>query len=158
MKKSVKAMRKPFWNFILNATMTLCMSAIIGIGFLIKYTLLSGQDRKEVYGQNVELYFLNMDRHQWGMIHLILGFVLFGLLLIHIFLHWKVVTAVYQKIIKVQLTERIVAFGFAIICVLLILIPFFVKPEIEPIKKGKGRQVTLVTNISLTLNYVCTVK
>ena len=152
MKKSVKAMRKPFWNFILNATMTLCMSAIIGIGFLIKYTLLSGQDRKEVYGQNVELYFLDMDRHQWGMIHLILGFVLFGLLIVHVFLHWKIVVAVYQKIVKVKWTKRLIAFGFAIICVLLILVPFFIKPDIEPIVKGKGRQVTLVTNINPTLN------
>ena len=158
MKKSVKAMRKPFWNFILNATMTLCMSAIIGIGFLIKYTLLSGQDRKEVYGQNVELYFLDLDRHQWGMIHLILGFVLFGLLIIHVFLHWKIVTVVYQKIIKEKWTKRLLAIGFAIICALLILVPFFVKPEIETIKRGKGRQVTLVTNINSSLNYVCTVK
>ena len=158
MKKSVKAMRKPFWNFILNATMTLCMSAIIGIGFLIKYTLLSGQDRKEVYGQNVELYFLDMDRHQWGMIHLILGFVLFGLLIVHVFLHWKIVVAVYQKIVKEKWTKRLLAIGFAIICALLILVPFFVKPEIETIKRGKGRQVTLVTNINSSLNYVCTVK
>ena len=152
MKKSVKAKRKPFWNFLLNAVMTICMSAIIGIGFLIKYTLLSGQDRKEVYGQNVELLFLNMDRHQWGNIHLILGYVLFALLIVHVFLHWKVVSAVYQKIIKVQLTKRIVAFGFAIICTLLILIPFFIEPEVEPIKKGKGRQVTLVTDLTNTLH------
>ncbi len=125
--------------------------------FLIKYTLISGQDRKEVYGQHVELYFLNMDRHQWGTIHLISGFVLFGLLVVHVFLHWKVVTAVYQKIVKVQLAKRIIAFGFVIICALLILIPFFVKPEIEPIEKGKGRQVTLVTDFDNTFNYFCTV-
>ncbi|WP_299110352.1 DUF4405 domain-containing protein [uncultured Winogradskyella sp.] len=157
MKKSVKAMRKSTWNFILNATMTLCMSAIIGIGFLIKYTLLSGQDRKEVYGQNVELYFLNMDRHQWGTIHLYLSFVLIGLLIIHVFLHWKVVTAVYQKIIKVQFTKRIVAFSFAILCTILVIVPFFINPKVEVIKKGNGRQVTLVTDFDNTLNYFCTV-
>ncbi|WP_458627001.1 DUF4405 domain-containing protein [Winogradskyella sp. PC D3.3] len=157
MKKSVKAMRKSSWNFILNASMTLCMSAIIGIGFLMKYTLLSGQDRNEVYGRNIELYFLNMDRHQWGTIHLILSFVLIGLLIIHVYLHWKVVTAVYQKIINVQFTKRIVAFSFAILCALLILIPFFIKPKLEPIEKGNGRQVTLVTDFNNTLNYFCSV-
>ncbi|WP_282032335.1 DUF4405 domain-containing protein [Winogradskyella eximia] len=157
MKKSVKAMRKSTWNFILNATMTLCMSAIIGIGFLIKYTLLSGQDRKEVYGQNVELYFLNMDRHQWGTIHLYLSFVLIGLLIIHVFLHWKVVTAVYQKIIKVQFTKRIVAISFAILCAILVIVPFFINPKVEVMKKGNGRQVTLVTDFDNTLNYFCTV-
>lgn len=151
-------MRKPFWNFILNATMTLCMSAIISIGFLIKYTLLSGQDRKEVYGQNVELYFLNMDRHQWGAIHLYLSFVFISLLVIHVFLHWKVVTAVYQKIIKVQLTKRIIALSFGIICAVLVIVPFFINPKVEPIAKGKGHQVTLVTDFNLTLSYVCIVK
>lgn len=82
------------------------------------------------------------------MLHLVLGFVLFGLLVAHIFLHWKVVTTVYQKIIKVPLTKKIVAACFLIICKLLILIPFFIKPEIETFKKGKGRQVTLVTDIN----------
>lgn len=158
MKKSVETMRKPYWNFLLNATMTLCMSAIIGIGFLIKYTLISGQERKEVYGQNVELYLLNMNRHQWGTIHLILGFVFFGLLIIHVFLHWKIVTTVYQKIIKVKLTKRIVAFLFVAICALLILAPFFVQPEIISAKKGKERKVTLVTDCDTTFNYFCSVK
>ena len=152
MKKSVKAMRKSIFNFTINATMTLCMSAIIGIGFLIKYTLISGQERWEIYGQNVELYLFGMDRHQWGLIHLILGFVLFGLLVAHIFLHWKVVTTVYQKIIKVPLTKKIVATCFMIICALLIVIPFFIKPEVETINKGKGRQVTLVTDFKTILN------
>ena len=155
--KSSKAMRKSVLNFSINAIMTLCMSAIIGIGFLIKYTLISGQERKEVYGSNVELYLLGMDRHQWGMIHLILGFVLFGLLVVHIFLHWKIVTTVYRKIIKVPLTKRVVGFCFVMICALLILIPFFIKPEIETIEKGKRRQVTLVTDYGNTFNYFCTI-
>ncbi|WP_178988678.1 DUF4405 domain-containing protein [Winogradskyella schleiferi] len=152
MKKSVKAKRKSFWNFILNATMTLFMSAIVGIGFLMKYTLLSGQDRKEVYGKNVELYFLGLDRHQWGTVHLVLSFILVGLLVLHILLHWKVVVAVYQKIIKVKLTKRIIAVGFAILCALLILIPLFLKPEIRIANHKNERQVTLVTNITSTFN------
>ncbi|WP_179319642.1 DUF4405 domain-containing protein [Winogradskyella helgolandensis] len=150
-------MRKSSWNFILNATMTLCMSAIVGVGFLIKYTLISGRDRKAIYGQNVELYFLNLDRHQWGTIHLYLSFVLIGLLVLHIFLHWKVFTAVYKKIIKVQFTKRIVAFSFITICALLILMPFFIHPKLEPIEKGTGRQVTLVTYFNNPLSYFCSI-
>ena len=152
MKKSIIAKRKSFWNFILNATMTLCMSVILGIGFLIKYTLLSGQDRKEVYGHNVELYYLGLDRHQWGTIHLLLSFVLIGLLALHIVLHWKVVTTVYQRIIKVKLAKRLLAFGFAIVCAFLILAPLFIKPEVEITNNRKERQVTLVTNFTSTFN------
>lgn len=80
-------MHKSILNFSINAVMALCMSAIIGIGFLIKYTLISGQERWDVYGKNVELYWYGMDRNQWGLFHLILGFVLMVLLVAHIVLH-----------------------------------------------------------------------
>jgi len=145
MRKSVKAMRKSIFSFAINATMTICMSAIIGIGFLIKYTLISGQERGEVYGRNVELYLLGLDRHQWGMLHLILAFVLLALLIVHIVFHWQVIANVYKKIIKEPVTKKVVALLFIILCVLMIVIPFFIHPEIESIKKGMGRQVTLVT-------------
>lgn len=141
-------MKKPILNFTINATMTLCMSAIIGIGFLIKYTLVSGQERWEIYGRNVELYLLGMDRHQWGMLHLILAFVLLGLLLAHIILHWKVITNVYRKIIKEPISKKIIAIVFVILCTLLIVFPFFVEPDLETVKKGDGRRVTLVTDIT----------
>ena len=147
MKKAVKVIRKPILNFIINASMTLCMSAIIGIGFLIKYTLISGQERWDVYGRNVELYLFGMDRHQWGMLHLVLAFVLLGLLLLHIVFHWKIITNVYKKIIKEPVTKKVVALVFLMLCALMIVIPFFIYPEIESIEKGKGRQVTLVTNL-----------
>ena len=147
MSKSAKGIRKPILNFTINTIMTLCMSAIIGTGFLIKYTLISGQERWDVYGSKVELYLLGLDRHQWGMIHLILGFVLLGLLIAHIVFHWKVIVNVYKKIIKEPITKKIVALVFVILCLLMILIPFFVQPEVETIKKGNGRRVTLVTNL-----------
>ena len=152
MKRSAKANQKSILNFSINAAMTLCMSAIIGIGFLIKYTLISGQDRWEIYGPKVKLYLLGMDRHQWGQLHLILGFVLLGLLVIHTILHWKVITNVYRKIIKEPLTKKAVALVFLMICALLISIPFFVEPDIETIKKGNGRQVTLVTDFADSFN------
>lgn len=141
-------MKKPILNFTINATMTLCMSAIIGIGFLIKYTLVSGQERWEIYGRNVELYLFGMNRHQWGMLHLILAFVLLGLLLAHIILHWKVITNVYRKIIKEPISKKIIAIVFVILCTLLIVFPFFVEPDLETVKKGDGRRVTLVTDIT----------
>ena len=139
-------MKKPVLNFVINAIMTVCMSAVIGIGFLIKFTLISGQERWLKYGDNINLYFFGMDRHQWGMIHLVLGFILIGLLVVHIFLHWNVITSVYKKLIKEPLAKKIIAILFIIICTLIIVIPFFIKPEIEPIRKGHERQATYVTD------------
>jgi len=150
-------MRKPNWSFALYAAMTLCISAVIGIGFLIKYTLISGAERKTIYGQNVALYFLNMDRQQWGTIHFIIGLVFFVLLAIHILLHTKMISTVYDKIVKTPLTKKVLGFGFIIICAILILIPFFITPKIEPISKGKARQVTLVTDTTSNLRYLCTI-
>ncbi|MDG1728879.1 MAG: hypothetical protein P8K68_14495 [Algibacter sp.] len=64
MKKSVKAMRKTILIFTINTTMTSCMSLILGTSFLIKYTLISGQERWGIYRQNIELYLFEMNRHQ----------------------------------------------------------------------------------------------
>ena len=127
--------------------MTVCMSAILGTGFLIKYTLIPGKERWIKYGNNVELFYLEMDRHEWGTVHLILGFVLLALVVTHIFLHWKIICCVFKKLIKQPLTKKIVALLFLVLCLALIIIPFFITPKVEPIKKNNGRQVTLVTNI-----------
>jgi len=157
MKNLAKTMRKPSWSFALNAAMALCMSAVIGIGFLIKYTLISGLERKSIYGKNVDLYLFNMDRHQWGTIHFILGLVFFALLAIHVFLHAKVISTMYNKLVKTPLTKKLLAFIFILLCALFLLVPFFITPKIKPLDKGKGQQVTLVTDLTSNLQYLCTV-
>ena len=140
-------MKKPILNFTINTVMTICMSIIIGTGFLLKYTLIPGKERWIKYGNNVELYFFGMDRHEWGTIHLILGIVLLALVVLHIVLHWKIIISVYKKLIKQPLTKKIVALLFLVLCLALIIVPFFIKPKVEAIKKNNGRQVTLVTDI-----------
>ena len=68
-------MKKSTINFIIDVLMFICMAAVAGIGFLIKYTLISGRESWIVYGDKVDLYFLGIYRHEWGTIHLIIGFV-----------------------------------------------------------------------------------
>ncbi|ULC57873.1 DUF4405 domain-containing protein [Flaviramulus sp. BrNp1-15] len=140
-------MKKSVLNFTINTVMTICMSAILGTGFIIKYILIPGKERWVKYGNNVELYFLEMDRHQWGTIHLILGLVLLALVVTHIFLHWKIICCVFKKLIKQPITKKIVALLFLIFCLALIISPFFIKPKVEPIKKNNRHQVTIVTDI-----------
>ncbi|UAM98209.1 DUF4405 domain-containing protein [Polaribacter litorisediminis] len=134
-------MKKVVLNFSINATMAICMSFIFGTGMLIKYVLISGQERWIKYGSNVELYFLGLDRHEWGLVHFILGLVLIALLFVHIFLHRKIIKSVYKKLIKKSLTKKIVALLFLFFCLALIITSFFIEPKVELIKKGKGRQV-----------------
>lgn len=134
-------MKKPVLNFVINSAMALCMAAIIGIGFLIEFTLISGQKRRLIYGENVDLYFMGMDRHQWGNLHLILGFILIGLLVLHIFLHWNIIKSVYNKAIKRPILNKLIASGFLVICLLLIFLPLFIKPEIKTNGKQKKQAV-----------------
>jgi len=135
-------MKKTTLNFIINVFMFLCMSGIVGIGFLIKYTLIPGQERWIVYGDNVELYLFGMDRHEWGTIHLIIGFVLLGLLVLHIFLHWKTITCQYNRIIQRKVVNKLMTILFITLCSLLIIVPFLVKPKVSKIEHGEGREAT----------------
>ena len=90
-------------SFVIDALMFLCMMAIAGIGFLMKFVLIPGKERWVKYGRNVDLYLLGMDRHEWGTIHLVIGFILLGLLVLHIILHWKMILAMYHRFIGLSL-------------------------------------------------------
>jgi len=118
------------------------MAAIAGIGFLMKVVLIPGQDRWIKYGKNVEIYVLNMDRHQWGTVHLVIALVLLGLLLLHIILHWKLIVGLFSKLITNKSTRKLITVVFVFISAILFLFAFFVKPEMGEIIQGHGRQVT----------------
>lgn len=141
-------MKKNKLNFIINALLFFCMASMAGIGFLMKYILISGQERWVKYGSNVDILLFNMDRHKWGTIHLILGFVILGLLVLHIILHWKVLLSMYRKLIKWKLTRKLIASIFIIICTLLIVLPFIIKPQIKEVKQGEGRKKTEQNRVS----------
>ena len=135
-------MSKSKINFLIDSLMFLCMAAIAGIGFLMKVVLIPGQDRWIKYGKNVEIYVLNLDRHQWGTVHLVIALVLLGLLLLHIILHWKLIVGLFSKLITNKSTRKLITVVFVFISVFLFLFAFFVKPEIGKIIQGHGRLVT----------------
>ncbi len=116
------------------------MSAIVGIGFLIKYTLIPGQERWLKYGDNVELYMFGMDRHDWGLIHLVIGFILVGLLIVHIILHWELIACMYNRMFQKKSTNTLIMILFITICGLFIIFPFLLNPKTTKAEYGKGRQ------------------
>lgn len=119
--------------------MFICMAAITGIGFILKYNLIHGSERWTVYGDNVELFLCGMDRHTWGTIHLILGIILIGLLAIHIILHWKSVTCVYNKLFNKKITYKLLTALFVIICILFMILPFIIEPTVGEIQHRGGK-------------------
>jgi hypothetical protein len=126
-------------NFIIDILMFLCLSAMAGIGLLMKYILIPGKDRVLVYGRNVELYFWDLDRHQWGTVHLIVSLCMLGLLGIHIILHWKAVIAQFKCWFAKKSIRRVLTVIFVIICIVLVYFPFRINPEVEDFEGGRGR-------------------
>ena len=72
-----------------------------------------------------------MGRHEWGAIHLLLSFIFIVLLIFHIIFHWKMIVVMYRKLIGSGTMRLIIGLIFIIVCLLLILFPFFMKPAIR---------------------------
>ena len=132
-------MKKSKLNLIIDVLLLLCIAAITGIGLLMKYVLVPGYQRWEIYGQNVNLFLWGLDRHQWGTIHFIVGLVLIALLMLHIVLHWQMIIDIYRRLIPNRFARWITALVLVCITILLFIFSFFVKPEMSEGRQGKGR-------------------
>ena len=127
----MKNSNKSSINLIIDIILFFLMFVITGIGFLIKYILVPGFKRNELYGKDVELYFLGLDRHYWGTIHLIFAFLFLFLLLVHIILHWSMIQCIYKRMITHK-TIRISLAIFLIVTSAIVGIgPLFIKPVIS---------------------------
>ena len=131
---------KPQINFVIDAFILLLIMAKGGIGLLIKCTLIPGSERWEVYESNVELYLFGLDRHQWGSIHLILGYIFFVLLFLHIVLHWRQIVNIYKKLIPDKSTRNVTTVVFVFVSLCFLFFGLFLPHEVEPLQRGEGRQ------------------
>ena len=131
-------MNKMKLNLILDALLLLCIAAIVGIGFLMKYILIPGYLRWDIYGRNVELFFWGMNRHEWGTIHFIIGMVFLGLLVLHVVLHWSMVVCIYRTLIPNRFGRYVIAVILVCLTILLLIFVFLVQPEIQGRGQGKG--------------------
>ncbi len=128
-------------NFTIDIIMFVTLMAIAGIGFLIKYVLIPGFKRNEIYGKDVELFYGGLDRHQWGRIHLIISFVFLFLLLLHIVFHWKQIVSLSRRLIPVKYTRYFMVFSLLIVSLLLGLAPLFVQPQIQESSSHHHNQI-----------------
>ena len=129
-------MKKSKLNLIIDALLLLCLAAIAGIGLLIKYVLVPGYQRWEIYGRNVNLFFGGLGRHQWGTIHFIVGLIFLALLVLHIVLHWSMIVGIYRRLIPSRFAHWIVALILIGVTIFLSAFPYFVKPEVQ--EQGQG--------------------
>ncbi|MBN2455010.1 MAG: DUF4405 domain-containing protein [Sedimentisphaerales bacterium] len=131
-------MKRAQLNLVIDAVLLLCFSAIVGIGLLMKYVLVPGYLRYEIYGQNVDLFLWGIDRHQWGTIHFIIGLVFAALLVMHIILHWAVIVSIYRRMIPNRFARWLIALILLVVTILLFALAYFIKPKVIEQGKGKG--------------------
>lgn len=132
-------MKKSKLNLILDALLLLCIAAIGGIGFLMKYVLVPGHQRWEIYRRNVDLFFWGMGRHEWGTIHLVIGFVFLALLVLHLALHWGKLVSIYRTLVPNRFGRCVITVILVCLTILLLIFPLLVHPEVHEIGYGKGR-------------------
>ena len=116
-------------NLLIDLLLTLALALIAGIGFLVKYILPPGRERILKYGDNQDLFFLGWDRHQWGNIHLIVAFVMLGLTLLHIVLHWQTILCLVRKAVPSAWLRRTLWLITGVLCLVFFLFAFFISPE-----------------------------
>ena len=131
-------MKKSKLNLVIDILMLILMAAIIGIGFIMKFRLLSGREKWEKYGANLDTTLFGLDRHEWGTIHLILGFILIGLFVLHIWLHWNMIICIYKKLIKNKNARVIVTTVLCFLILFFLIAPFLLDIEINGVQEKQG--------------------
>lgn len=117
-------------NLIIDAFLLIVTAMLAGGGFLVYYVLLPGQDAKALYGHGVELQFMNLTRHQWADVHLILAFVFIALLLLHVAFHWTMIVKLTQKYCT-RKGGTITLTTLLAVSTIIIILPFFISPTIS---------------------------
>jgi hypothetical protein len=146
-------MDKPKLNFVIDTLMFLCLMAMAGLGFLMKYALPPGRAVWAKYGRNLNISWLGWDRHDWGDIHLYLAFALLALLVIHLILHWQQILGLFRRLIPDPRRRYRLALVFLLLSLLLIYFPFLITPEMHPRGRGGGggprSQITGATGLAV---------
>jgi len=129
-------------NFLINVLLFLTLAAITGMGFLMKYVLIPGEEQWMKYGRPVDLSFAGMDRHEWGTIHLYIGLLFLALLALHIFLHWKMILTMFERIIRAPRIRKALTIIFIFLVICFLSFPLVISPEITESDRGKGKNIT----------------
>lgn len=119
-------------NLVIDAVMFIILMAMAGLGFLIKYVLVAGYKRNILYESDLELYFLGLTRHEWGRIHLWLGFFFLILLVFHILFHWKMIGSVFCQMVSARVLRVTIAVFILATGIFLVVTPLLINPVASP--------------------------
>ncbi|MBN2807319.1 MAG: DUF4405 domain-containing protein [Prolixibacteraceae bacterium] len=123
---------KPKTNLLIDAILLLLLMAMAGLGLLIKYVLVPGFKRNDLYGSDVELFFWGYDRHQWGTVHLWVSLGFIFLVILHIIFHWRMIGCIFRQIFGTKASRIIVVSSLVFFSLLFVITPLLIKPDIAP--------------------------
>jgi hypothetical protein len=86
-------------NLLLEGLLLLVLAVMGGTGLLMKYVLVAGSVRRQLYGSSAEFLWQGMDRHEWASIHSTIALGLVLLLVLHVVLHWATVVRVARQLL-----------------------------------------------------------
>lgn len=126
-------------GLIIDCLMMLQMGALVGIGPLMGFVLVPGQERNVLYGKGADLYLFGLDRHEWGTIHMWIGVSLVVALAVYIVLHWNRIRGLLRGVSGSAGVRAAIAVGVLLLAVALASFPLWVAPEVEMGKAHEGR-------------------
>lgn len=127
-------------NLFIDTVLLLIMAAMLGIGLMIKYILITGEEKIIRYGSNFRQTVFGMDRHEWGTLHLYIGYVMAGLLILHIILHWKCIVTMFRNFIGNTAVRLSTVVILVLVSLIFVFSPFVIQPQIDFERKHLGIQ------------------
>lgn len=124
-------MRRPQVNFIIDSIAFCAFFFLTTTGILMRYILPPGSGHfTTIWG---------LDRHQWGTIHFWLSIALFGVLALHLILHWKWIVCVLTGKPREESGYRsVLGFISLIIVVALSVSPLIQEKEVSSNNQTRG--------------------
>lgn len=93
-------------NIIVDVAVLLAMAVLSLSGWVIKVIMPSGMHHRGMHSSAHDL--LGWGRHTWREIHLWAGVVVLALVVLHIVLHWSVISAFFKRHIPNQVLRFVV--------------------------------------------------
>ena len=120
-------------NFTVDAVAFGCFVVLTTTGVLMRYVLPPGSGRfTSVWG---------LDRHDWGALHFWIAAILFGVLAVHVFLHWRWMVSIMRGTPREGSGLRVALGVLGVAAVVALAVAPLVSPvESTGERSGRGRR------------------
>jgi hypothetical protein len=108
-------MKQSDWRYLVDALLFICLVGMAFIGILLGLVIPEGP-----VSSGGSKYFLGLHRHQWGDLHAYLSIAFVVLMVVHLILSWKWITAKTRQIFKRGAAPALVSIAAIPLVVLLL--------------------------------------